>query len=208
VRRLCGAVVGFVALWLGACTYGPEEQRIRIEQIVPLGDSFLALVTVRHDRFRPPTGLSAFPDGGKALILRRRALQYLVDGRERTARLFVEREAPDELWESFHMRVAGLDGDSVVYVAMTGCPRGGECWGELQRTSYHRVTMDGSVRAVDGVPDRAGLPGTMLARRQGEVNFIRWSTDRDTVTVRLLEGGPFEPSFVVSEDGTLTAVGR
>jgi len=207
VRPAGPLLVLCAGLALSACTWGPEEERARIEQILALGESGLALVTVRYDRFRTPTGLSAFPDGGKARMLRRRGLQYLVDGPEGTVRSFLERDAPEELWESFSMRVVALDGDSVAYVQLSGCPRGGECWGDLQDRSLLRVSVEGSVTAVDDVPEGAGLPGTMLARRPGELRYVRWSTNGDTVTVRRAEDGPYVPAFVVSPDGGLAPIG-
>jgi hypothetical protein len=36
-----------------------------VEQIVRLGESFRAVVVVRRDTFRRPTGVGRFPDGGK-----------------------------------------------------------------------------------------------------------------------------------------------
>jgi hypothetical protein len=200
--------ITLATLGAAGCSYGPEEELVRLEQIVAYPDSYLAIASVRYDRFRTPTGLNAFPDGGKALVLERRGVHYLLDGRARTVRLLLDRDAPDELWESFHSRVAALEGDSVVYLSMTGCPRGGECWGDLVGQRFHRMELAGEPVGVDRVPDGLGLPGEMLARRQGEVNFIRWSQDWDSVTVRLVDDGPFEPAFVFVDGGGLTPIAR
>lgn len=54
-----------VALAPSACTYGPEERSATVSQVVRLGDSYRAIVVARYASFQRPTGLRAFPDGGK-----------------------------------------------------------------------------------------------------------------------------------------------
>jgi hypothetical protein len=191
-----------------ACTYGPDEQTGSAAQIQRLGDSYRAIVVVRRDRFRRPTGLSAFPDGGKWRYSARAALYYLVDARERDVVLLAEQEAPDEVWESFDARIVGLDGDSVAFVRLTGCPRAGECHPRRQRSMVHRLSTHGELRGVDSVPSGAGLPGEMIARSPGEEHYVRFGTRGDMVTARFEDGGEPEPLFRVLSDGVLRIVGR
>jgi len=178
-----------------------------IEQIVRVGESYQALVTVQYERFQRPTGLSAFPDGGKSRVQERLARLYLVDALGRGLSILVVQAAPDSLWESFRAGVVGLEADSVAYFQSTGCPRGGQCYPELQNTRTLRVTLEGSVRRVPEPPASASLPGIMLARRPGEDWFVRFSTEWNVVTARFEEGEAFEPLFEVQEDGSLVAIG-
>lgn len=57
------AVSVFSAALLGACTYGPEEDRSRFDGAVLLSRDRI-LFSFQITRYRPPTGLSTFPDGG------------------------------------------------------------------------------------------------------------------------------------------------
>ncbi len=206
-RPLTQLLLGLVVLLASACTYALEEQRVVIEQVVRVGESYHGLVTVRYERFQRPTGLAAFPDGGKVRVHEQVATLYLIDAFSRSFSLLTSQPAPDSLWESFGAQVAGLDADSVAYFRMTGCPRNGECYPPLQNIRILRVTMNGQVQASERVPDNATLPGVMLARRPGEDRFVRFSTDGNVVTARFEEGGPFEPLFVVQNDGSLAVVG-
>lgn len=200
----------FVALLaLAACTYGPVEERSRTVQVVRLGDSYEALAVVQHDTFRQPTGLSAFPDGGSARVLRRRALVYRVDARTRKIEVAHVLQAPDSLWESFGAWVAGLEGDSVAYLRLTGCPRGGECHPEIGRTAFLRLSSDGRVAPTDRVPVGSGLPGVMAARTPGEEHYVRFGIRGETITARFDESGrgPEHALFRVHSDGTAHFVG-
>lgn len=199
---------GLLALvLLGACTYGPEEERRTVEQVLRLGDGYEAVVVVRLDRFRPPTGLTAFPDGGKTKMLERRARLYVVDAVDRTVRVLAELSAPDDVWEAYDVHIRALAGDSVAYVASTGCPKGGECHPALGRTHLLRVvTATGEATHVERVPAGAGLPGIMVARAPGEDRYVRWSREGATVTVLLEEGGQRQPVFEVRADGSLAVI--
>lgn len=188
------------------CTYGPPEERVVVEQVVRLGDSFEALVIVRYDTFRRPTGLSAFPDGGKARFIERGAATHWVDASDEETRLLLRTEATDEVWESHGAGIAGLEGDTVAYLQLTGCPRGGECYPGLDRSAVFRLSLDGDATPLDSVPAGTGLPGTMGARRPGEVSYVRFGTRADTVTARFEEGGEARALFVAKADGSLVRI--
>ena len=176
-------------------------------QIIGVGDSYQALIVTHYERFRRPTGVAAFPDGGKSRVLERRARLYLVNASERTVSMLTEQVAPDNLWESFSLSVRGLVGDTVSYVTLTGCPRNGECHPELRNSHRLRVSMSGEVQVVADVPANARLPGVVLARRQGEEHYVRFSSDQETVTARFEEDAAYEPLLQVGADGSLTPVG-
>jgi hypothetical protein len=196
-----------ILILVAACTYGPEEQRVTIGQIIRVGESPQALVAIQYERFQSPTGLSAFPDGGKSRVHERLARLYLLDVIERTALLLTAQTAPDSLWESFSAGVVGLEGDSVAYLRMTGCPREGECHPQLQVTVTLHVTTGGEVRVVPEAPANSSLPGRMLARRPGEDQYVRFSTEGNVVTARFVEDAPFQPVFEVRNDGSMSGIG-
>lgn len=203
-RRTTGVVAVLAA---ASCSYGPEQDRVALGQIIGLGDSYQALIVTQYERFRPPIGLTAFPDGGRAQVLERQARLYLVDASERTASVLTELTAPDSLWESFSLSVRGLVGDTVSYVALTGCPRNGECDPELLGSVLLRVSTSGEVRDVTDVPANARLPGVTLGRRDGEVHYVRFSSEGDMVTARFEEGASYQPILQVRPDGSLLPVG-
>ena len=161
LRRLCALAT---LTSLTACTYGPAEDSARAVQIVPLHDSFAAIVVVRYDRYRRPTGLNTFPDGGKWRYESRSAYEYLIDADARTVEPLGSQGARDDVWESFDAHVRGLEGDSVAFLALTGCPRGGECHPGLDETELLRVSLDGTSTPVSEVPPSVALPGTMARR--------------------------------------------
>ena len=199
-------LVGVVCILNTACTYGPEQEAARVGQIVRLGDSYRALVVVQHDRFRRPTGLSSFPDGGRWRYLERRALQYLVDASTSTVVTLAQQTAADSLWESYSVGVSGLEGDSVAYLTVTGCRKDGECHPALRRAVHLRLSMRGDLQSVAGKPAGAALPGVMLARRPGEQHYVRFGTDGAVVTARLEDDGPYQRLFRLWDDGRLTAI--
>ncbi len=199
-----------LAAWVGVggCTYGTPETVVTVEQVVRLGDSYRALVLVRLDTYERPTGLNTFPDGGRWRYVARGATQHLIDAASGEVTALARQSAPDEVWESFGARIAGIEGDSVAYVRLTGCPRGGECHPTLSRSLAYRLTTRGDFTPVEIVPAGAGLPGEMLARRPGEESYVRFSPQEDAVTARFEEDGSPLALFVAGPDGALHPVGR
>ncbi|MDT8437314.1 MAG: hypothetical protein RRA92_11240 [Gemmatimonadota bacterium] len=190
-----------------SCTYGPVEEEARVTHLIRLGDSHRAVVVIQQEVFRRPTGISTFPDGGIPRFLERRTFQFLIDASERSAVRLASQEAPDSLWESFAAYIAGVEGDSIVYVRLSGCPRGGECHAALQKTALFRLAATGRVSEVKRVPSDAPLPGFMISRAPGEKNYVRFSTSGDTIKARLEEDGPDRPMFLVRPDGSVTTIG-
>ncbi len=203
--RIRGA--GLAVLLLAACTYGPPEDRASVEQVVRLGDTDRALVVVRHDTYRRPSGLAAFPDGGRWRFLARSSTQYLVEARSREIRLLARQDAPDEVWESFDAHVVGVT-DTLAWLRLTGCPRGGECHPDLQRSVARRLSLSGGATPAEAVPADATLPPQRDGRRVDEMDYVRFTTRQDTVMARFTEGGDPEPLFRVEPDGALVPISR
>ena len=206
-KRAARVLLGACAA-LTACTYAPAEERVRILQVIRVGDAYRAVVVAQYEEVQRPTGLSAFPDGGRWRYLRRRGIAFLLDADAHEIRPLVSLEAPDSLWESFTPWLAGLEGDSVAYLSLTGCPRGGECHPRLQQQRFVRLSLNGDSRAIDSIPGGVGLRGGMLAREPGEERYVRFGTSADTITARLEEDGPYRPLFRLRPDGTTEVVPR
>ena len=191
-------------LLLSACTYGPEEDDARIEQVLRLGDSTEGVAVVWHQVFRPPTGISTFPDGGRPKILGQRAMLFRLDVSTRTATRILTQEAPDEHGQAFDLRVVGLTSPDTLYLSLTGTsPVEGHDLGAPARRSFVRMAPDGILEPVDAVPDDASLPGRMMARAPGEKNYVRFSTRRDTIVVKTEDDGPYRAMFLMNSKGVL-----
>ena len=89
-------VSALILMPLVSCTYGPLTRQAMITNVAlrPGTTDFVAAVHVRI--FRPPTGLSAFPDGGKQKTLEEYGLFYLCDAHRRTASLLGRLNRPKE----------------------------------------------------------------------------------------------------------------
>ncbi len=190
-----------------ACTHGPVEESTSVSHLIRLGDSYRAVVVVRHQVFRRPTGINTFPNGGVLDVIDVRASEYLLDVESSSARLLASQPAPDSLFEGFAAYVAGVEGDSLMYIRLHGCPRGGECYPGLENSAFFRLDVSGDVTRIDRVPADVSLPGSMLAPDPGERHYVRFSRAGDTIRVRRAAEGPWEPMFVVHSDGTITSNG-
>jgi len=195
-----------LALFAASCTWDPAQEAARITHVVRLGDSYRAVLVVQQEVVRPPTGISTFPDGGIPRYLSRGTRAYLLDAQERRVTLLASQDAPDSMWVGFTAHVQGVEGDSAVHLRITGCPRGGECHDALQKTRFLRLSVSGRTMEVDTVPPGVVLPAVQGSRAVGERNYARFSTVRDTITVRLEEGGPFRAMFVLRADGSVGTV--
>lgn len=160
-RRSSDAVDGCMRAWiaivaavLGACTYGPPvEQRAIINVAVQPGTT-TAAVMVRYQKLQPPTGLTAFPDGGVPRMLEQRAELYVIDLGTGRVLGHSSRPAPDDRRVSFEPWVLGWE-DGHIDVQATGCPGrdGGECYGTLRQASYFQVDpRDGEWRPLPARP--------------------------------------------------------
>jgi hypothetical protein len=56
------------------------------------------------------------------------------------------------------------------------------------------------------VPPAAKLPGVALARRPGEVNYVRMSVSGQFVTARFEEDARFVPVFEARSDGSMAGL--
>ena len=196
-----------ICLGISACTYSPMEHEVVMDQVVRSGDTYTGYVLVESKEFRKPTGfLNTFPNGGVPRFLSQEVKVYEVHANNREFRLLAALSADDATWESFSGHIVGFDDHYNLYLQLSGCEKGGDCYDGLMKYRYFRIDRERNLESISELPDEVGLPGIMPARRQGEVNYVRFSIRGNTLMARFQEDGEYTPLFVTTEEGTLMPV--
>lgn len=201
--RLLAALM-FLVAWGPACTYGPVEEHTRITNADERFNAHTFAVALDWCRFRPPTGLSEFPDGGIRLDLAEAALFYACDADSYSARLLARIPRPKEMESGFEPWVMGW-GRDCFYVKLTGKRyswRHGSV-GDLN-IRYYRIGLDGSFERVRRIPPAVRLGTETGIYLPGETTFLRVSAHYDSIDVFLEPGKRVTGAFVVNQvRGTL-----
>ena len=193
---------------LTACTYGPVQERVHLENYRRQPDSHRFAVAVRHTVFRSPTGLNAFPNGGVPRLLQQTALLYRIDHERGTIKRVARIDAPEGLATGFRVHIDGWR-DDTLFFTLSGCA-GNECYGALRKARHYRRGPGEPATPIGSRPaDLDPVPG-MLARAPGEKTYLRVSTGSieprtgaATLRVRTSEGAPFVPRYRVDPSGDL-----
>jgi hypothetical protein len=131
-----------MALSVLGCSYGPVEDRSRFEAAVLLPDQRTAAVVYRVSRYRPATGMAAFPDGGIPLYVADRRVIATVDiagGRPHILQRIQNRGVPGS--GSLTVRVEAADPGHLLAVESVQ-----PSTSETDRTRYWRLRLrDGRV---------------------------------------------------------------
>jgi hypothetical protein len=182
-------VLLLAAVLTAACTYGPAEDHVNVQNVALRPDGARVAVIVRYRRTQPPTGLSAFPDGGVARVIAQRADLYVVDPRSRTFVHRGETQAPRDQSVSFSPWLMGWDGDTV-YFKITGCPGspGAECHGPLVRTSVYALSATGHVAAAE-----PPAPPVLLSTRGEASEYLSVGVEPYGVSIGTRLGAPRTP---------------
>ena len=142
---LCAAVLS------AGCTYGEPEVSARVQNVALSEDSRYLAAAVIFERYRPPTGLSAFPDGGVRKLLEQRADLYIIDLVRREIVLEATAAAPESQRSSFSPWIVGWSGTRV-YMKITGCPESFRGCGQSDlSSSLYAAEVGGHLEAVDRV---------------------------------------------------------
>ena len=148
-----------VTLWMTACTYAPPEEPTTPINSHLTSDAQTLYIAVRVDSYREPTGLSRFPDGGRARVLSRELRVFRADLETGEISLLTRQPAPESAWTSFEPRIWSATGDEVI-VLLTGCRQGGECYGEHLNREFYRLDRHGNwARRAGSEPMRNSPPG-------------------------------------------------
>jgi len=205
--RLATALV-FIAS-LPACTYGPVREVTRIENADERFNTRTFAVALNWQRFRDPTGLSQFPDGGSRRVLEQAALFYLCDAESSSARLLARIPRPKGMESGFSPWIIGW-GDDCIYVKVTGRRyswRRGAVGG--LNLWHYRIGLDGSYARITDLPDSVRLGTETGIYLPGERTFLRVGAATDSIDVTLEPGEPRRRAFGVNQArGTLEPVRR
>lgn len=191
-------VLSLIAL-IPACTYGPVQEHVWIENADEHFNTHTFAVALNWRRFRAPTGLSTFPDGGTTQVLAQAALLYVCDVDSSHARMLARIDRPKELESGFQPWVMGW-GSDCFYVKLTGrrySSRRGAV-GDLN-TRYYRIGLDGSCARIDGIPDSVRLGTETGTYLPGEVTYLRVSAGYDSIDVFLQPGENRKGLFVLNQ---------
>ena len=181
MKKILG-VSALILMPLVSCTYGPLTRQAMITNVAlrPGTTDFVAAVHVRI--FRPPTGFSAFPDGGKPKTLEEYGPFYLCDAHGRTALLLGRLDRPREFIPDFEPWAIGWQADTL-YVKFTG--QTGTTVRDLDHSIYFTWVKEGGFSRISKSPDPSitaltssgvnGLPGPAILVSKGPWD-IRIST--------------------------------
>ena len=141
-----------IVVFGAGCTYGPVEERAEIINGRISMDSSVLYTAVRKSRGREPAGLSTFPDGGRSLILSQEVHIFRSDLVKEQNTLLKIFPAPETVWESFEPRIWSVAQEGV-YVLLTGCLKGGECFGSLSKREFYLFDSQGRLLELDTPPE-------------------------------------------------------
>lgn len=186
---------------IGACTHGPPEDRsVAYAARIPYGRELV--VVVHHERLRPATGLSAFPDGGVARILLQEVRVYWANASTGELREWAHLELPKSFWSATRVGVAGVAADTV-YMVVSGCADS-PCPGDHWDRRIYRVTSGSTVAVVEQVPRHHLRPGGSVAPMERETAYLRvGDIHRDSLTVRLEYPDDSKTLFRITPGGEL-----
>ena len=182
------AVTIFAMLALG-CTYGPAEDLLLVQNVALRPDGAVLAAIVKYERFRPATGLAAFPDGGVRRVLEQRADLYILDLETRSPLFQGSIPAPPNRRVSFSPWLIGWSNDRV-YFQITGCSGspGSECHGPLVGTSFFTLSQDGAI-----VASAAPASITLQSSVNDGSRFVSVGTESYGVSVRYERGATRSP---------------
>jgi len=197
-------------LALPGCSYGPPTWRHQVMNAMAQPREHRFAVVVLSTLSREPRGLAAFPDGGKALVLRETAKLWLCDPERGTVRLMSRIERPKGVRSQYSAWIVGWDstGDyRSIYLDVRGRA------GETSDTKVLRWLLKIEVGpdtsraiAVSYVPSAAAQPrgsGPFRGGRELQVNA------RDTMSVRTDAEPEWRPRFYVDrESGNVVPLQR
>ncbi len=135
-----------ITAFLAACTYGPAEDHVTVQNLALKPDGSQLAVMVKYERYQVATGLTAFPDGGVPRVLVKRTDLYVMDLPSRALVDSGQLLARPAHRIAFSPWLLGWVGDTV-YFQVTGCAGtpGDECHGALINTSLFGLPPGGTI---------------------------------------------------------------
>jgi hypothetical protein len=172
-------LVAFAALLgFAGCTHGPPQLRAKVEnaRLGPNG-RFIA-VAVDYEKYRPPTGINAFPNGGVPKVLEKEARVYLCDLATMTVTRLAAIEPSAPIRVSFSAWIAGWEDGEIIF-RLTG--RAGTALADYEKKLNEEVYR---VDRAGGALPIARVPQHLLKAPRGGGGPIEVGSGFDTVTVK------------------------
>lgn len=205
VRVIWIKLVAIAALMLVAsCTYGPQEERAFIGNVLVRPGTFQFAVAVGYARFQPPTGINAFPNGGIPYYLKQSAIVYLVDVSTNEILEIARIEAPEQLQTSFNVHLTGWK-EGRVFIQLSGCPTT-ECYGDLLQFRHFELSSETTPSRMGSRPKNTDYVPGMLSRAPGEDVYMRVSAGSRVISVRTDDSEPFVDRYMIKNSGELVEI--
>ena len=191
-------------LLVAGCTYGPAEERALIENEVVRPDTLQFAVAVRYERFRPATGIAAFPNGGIPKYLEQTIIVHLVDLSTDDIVELARIEAPDQLLSGFSAGLVGWKGETL-FLVLSGCPEPG-CPIDQRQFRYFALSANAEPRRIGTPPEDIDQSPGMLSRAPGEEVYMRVSADSRMIAVRTDDSEPSIDRYMLQNSGELLEI--
>lgn len=195
-----------------SCSYGPPSRLSRIIDVSRQPETRRLAILTQQTELRQPTGLSTFPDGGKARILADTVVIDLYDIDSDQLTTLCRLPSTQDQSIDFSADLTGWQHDRL-YLSTTGCAptwnwnRG--CWGQHINRKTYRLTSSGRCEPIDTLP--AGLRegrNSPVVPLPDELNYVRVGFDRSSVSVTLTYPGESRAILRLDDSGLLTSARR
>jgi len=166
---------------LSSCSYDSPVTSAHVANVMAKPDSHSIAVAVKYQKFREPTGINRFPNGGRPKILEQTAKIYVCDADTAKVKR-VARITPEESvrlgWEPW---ILGWIGDTL-YFQVTGQP--GTTLQDIQSANplVYSIDADGRVSQHTEAPKSLEFQNNTGPLPQG--TFVRISKGHNTIDVR------------------------
>jgi len=189
-------LVASAALAVAGCGYEAPAWRHRVENGMPQPREHRFAVMVLSTEYQRPTGLRAWPDGGKERVLRQTAKLWLCDAERGVTRRMARIERPARVRSEYSAWIVGWDstGDyRSIYLDVRGRAGATSDTDAMRWLLKVEVGPDTSrAMAVPFIPSSAAQPrgqGPLRGGRELQVSA------GDTIRVRTDESPEFRPAF-------------
>lgn len=184
-----------------------------MQSVFQLPDSHRVLIAVSHDRYRPPTGISRFPNGGVPQYLDKKVVVYAGEVSVPRLRTLDTLSVSRSVWQGLSVGFYRWDGRHA-YLQLHGCPAQangcfdshGDSVSTLSRNIWFRVRPGARPERIDSVPRSSGLSNGSVAQEPDEQHYPRVRLVSSGVEVQSEPDGSYRLVYRLQENGSLGVV--
>jgi len=175
------AIIFLCVALLSSCSYGPPVTRAHVANVRAKPDSHSIAVAVKYQKFREPTGVNSFPNGGIPKILEQKAKIYVCDADTAQVRRVACVTPEESVRLGWAPWILGWIGDTL-YFQVTGQP--GTTLKDIKSASpiVYSIDADGRVSQQTEAPKSLEFQNNTGPLPQG--TFVRISNGHTTIDVR------------------------